>query len=215
MRLDFGDREGDSRGPDQVVLQTCIDTDRDSCRRPVRHPPGIVEPCIQEVAEGGNNGPGYTSYSLDGKDNFTPGAYNPAADAGAPGYNEIMPIVIDGWNLIRSSASDLDDTAGDALESARTLVAYIMDFQKSHNDPVVLVFDSRSGHLDIDHHDTPKLKVVATKNADTYIKKYVDGVPERQRRNLRVVSSDKSVYYHAKSAYAVPVKSEEFWDKLG
>ncbi len=47
------------------------------------------EPCIQEVAEGGNNDLGDTPYGLDGKGNLKPGAYYPAADAGSPGYNEI------------------------------------------------------------------------------------------------------------------------------
>jgi predicted RNA-binding protein with PIN domain len=79
---------------------------------------------------------------------------------------------------------------------------------------MVLVFDSSNEYLGIDRQNTPKLTVVASRNADAYIKKYIDSVPEKQRRNLRVVSSDNEVYYYAKSAYAEPVRSEEFWNKL-
>lgn len=126
-----------------------------------------------------------------------------------------MPIIIDGWNLIRNQNSDIPDDGDDSLEALATLVSYINDFQKTHKDPVVLVFDSSREFLGIDHKNSPILKIVASRNADEYIKRYIDNVPERQRRNLRVVSSDNSIYYYAKSSYAVPVRCEEFWNKLG
>ena len=84
----------------------------------------------------------------------------------------------------------------------------------THNDPIMLVMDSKNEYLDITYRNTDKLSVIPAADADEYIKKYIDDFPERQRRNLRVVSSDKDVYYHAKSAYATPLKSEEFWRKL-
>lgn len=125
-----------------------------------------------------------------------------------------MPIIIDGWNLIRNKRSLIDDTECDSLEAARSLIDYLCDFQKRHKDPITLVFDSTNEYLDMEYTNTAKLKIVPTKDADAYIKRYIDGIPERQRGNLRVVSSDGDVYYYAKSAYAVPVKSEHFWDKL-
>lgn len=125
-----------------------------------------------------------------------------------------MPIIIDGWNFIRNERSDLDDSDGDAVESARTLMAYLQDFQHTHDDPIVVVFDSSREHLDLGHQNDPKLTVIPAKNADAYIKKYIDKVPERQRRNVRVVSSDKEVFYYAKSSYATAVRCEEFWGKL-
>ena len=125
-----------------------------------------------------------------------------------------MPIVIDGWNFIRNNRSDIDDIDGDAMESAASLMGYLNDFQRSHNDPIVVVFDSKSGHLELAYQNTPRLKAVAAINADAYIKRYIDKMPERQRRNLRVISSDNAVYYYAKSAYASPLKSEEFWEKI-
>ena len=125
-----------------------------------------------------------------------------------------MPILIDGWNLIRNSSSPISDEDGDALDSAIHLVAYLNRFQRTHSDPIIVAFDSRREHLDFDYENTPKVKVVATKNADRYIKKYIENVPEKQRRNLRVVSSDNDVFYFAKSSYATPLKCEEFWPKL-
>ena len=125
-----------------------------------------------------------------------------------------MPIIIDGWNLIRSDSSRIEDDGDRSIESAVELIAYLEDFQRLRGDPIVLVFDSTKEHLGIDRQNTAKLTVIAAKNADNYIKKYVDKVPERQRRNLRVVSSDNEVYYYAKSAYAEPLRSEEFWKKL-
>ena len=125
-----------------------------------------------------------------------------------------MPIIIDGWNLIRNKKSAIDDTEGDSLEAARALIEYLGDFQQKHKDPITLVFDSTNEYLDMKYTSTAKLKIVPAKDADAYIKKYIDSVPERQRGNLRVVSSDGDVYYYAKSSYAVPVKSEDFWDKL-
>ena len=125
-----------------------------------------------------------------------------------------MPIIIDGWNLLRSDSSRIDDDGERSIESALELIAYLEDFQKARGDPIVLVFDSTKEYLGIDRQNTAKLTVIAAKNADNYIKKYIDRVPERQRRNLRVVSSDNDVYFYAKSAYAQPQRSEEFWKKL-
>ena len=125
-----------------------------------------------------------------------------------------MPIIIDGWNFIRNNRSDISDDENDALESAKTLIGYLIEFQKQHNDPIVLVLDSSKEFLGIDYHNSKKLTVVPAKNADDYIKRYIDNTPERQRRNLRVISSDSAVYYYAKSNYAQALKCEEFWGKL-
>jgi len=125
-----------------------------------------------------------------------------------------MPIIIDGWNLIRSDSSRIDDDGDRSIEAAVELIAYLEDFQRLRGDPIVLVFDSTKEYLGIDRQNTEKLTVIAAKNADNYIKKYIDNVPERQRRNLRVISSDNDVYFYAKSAYAEPQRSEEFWKKL-
>lgn len=125
-----------------------------------------------------------------------------------------MPIIVDAWNFIRCECSPINDEGRDALEAADDLVRYFADFQRSHHDPVVLVFDSKNEHLGLDHANTDTLKIVATKNADTYIKRYIDRTPERQRRNMRVVSSDNEVYYYAKSSFATPIRSDAFWEKL-
>ncbi len=125
-----------------------------------------------------------------------------------------MPIIIDGWNFIRNRKSDIRDDIGDSLERARTLIAYLSEFQETHSDPIVLVFDSTNEYLDMPYTSTPKLRIVAARDADKYIKKYVQDIPDRQRRNVRVVSSDNDIYYHAKSYSATPLRCEEFWDKL-
>jgi predicted RNA-binding protein with PIN domain len=125
-----------------------------------------------------------------------------------------MPIIIDGWNFIRDRRSGIRDDGEDSLPAAKMLIAYLQDFQHSHNDPIILVFDSRHEFLDIDYKNSPKLRIVPAQDADNYIKRYIDKTPERQRRNLRVVSSDSDVYYYAKSSYATPLKCEEFWNKI-
>jgi len=126
-----------------------------------------------------------------------------------------MPIIIDGWNLLRSDASSIpDDDNARSIEAALELICWLEDFQRSHADPIVLVFDSKNEYLGIEHKNGPKFSVVAARNADKYIKGYIEKIPERQRKNLRVVSSDKDIYYYAKSAYACPIKSDEFWAVL-
>ena len=125
-----------------------------------------------------------------------------------------MPIIIDGWNLIRNRRSSIRDDGEDSLESAQALISYLNEFQETHNDPIVLVFDSTNEYLDMRYSNTPKLRIVAARDADNYIKKYIEETPDRQRRNIRVVSSDNDIYYHAKSYFAVPLKCEAFWDKL-
>jgi len=125
-----------------------------------------------------------------------------------------MPIIIDGWNLIRNRRSDIRDDDTDSLESAKALIMYLSDFQRTHNDPIVLVFDSTNEYLDTRYTSTPKLIVVAARDADGYIRKYIEDTPDRQRPNVRVVSSDKDIYYHAKSYSATPIRCEDFWDKL-
>ena len=125
-----------------------------------------------------------------------------------------MPIIIDGWNFIRNRSSPISDDNGDALDSALHLIAYLNRFQKTHGDPIIVAFDSRREHLDFDYENTPMVKIVAAKNADQYIKKYIEKVPEKQRRNLRVVSSDNEVFFFAKSFYATPIRCEEFWSKM-
>ncbi|OGW83431.1 MAG: hypothetical protein A2987_03165 [Omnitrophica bacterium RIFCSPLOWO2_01_FULL_45_10] len=125
-----------------------------------------------------------------------------------------MPIIIDGWNLIRSGESDIDDIEEESIESAKKLISYLKTFQETHKDAITVVFDSSREYLDLNHDNNTALSVVPARNADEYIKKYVDEIPERQRRNLRVVSSDNDIYYYAKKSYAAPIKSEEFWHKL-
>jgi len=125
-----------------------------------------------------------------------------------------MPIIIDGWNFIRDENSEIDDTEGEALDSARILLSYLDDFQRSHNDPITVVFDSRHEYLDMKYENSPKLRIVPSRNADDYIKRYIDNVPSREKRNLRVVSSDSDVYFYAKSSGATPLKAEDFWDTV-
>jgi predicted RNA-binding protein with PIN domain len=125
-----------------------------------------------------------------------------------------MPIIIDAWNFIRDENSIIDDTRGSGLEVAGELISCLEAFQTTHNDPIILVFDSRTAFLDVPCRKNAKFAVVATRNADEYIKKYVEKVPEKQRRNLRVVSSDTDVYYHAKSSYATAIRCGEFWSKV-
>lgn len=123
-----------------------------------------------------------------------------------------MPLIIDGWNLIRCGASDLKDE--ESLDAARILIASLQDFQRTHNDPIVLVFDSTNEYLDIRYHNNTKLTVVPARDADSYIKSYIDTIPERQRPNVRVVSSDNSVYFYARDSRAIPIRAEVFWKKL-
>lgn len=125
-----------------------------------------------------------------------------------------MPIIIDGWNFIRSSESDISDDESESIAAVRALIARLEGFQETHKDPIVLVFDSTREYLETGYRSCPKLTVVPSRDADAYIKRYIDKVPERQRRNLRVVSSDNDVYHYAKSSYATPMRCGEFWNKL-
>jgi len=126
-----------------------------------------------------------------------------------------VPIIIDGWKCIRSPESRISDDGGDSVEAARRLIARLDGFQQTHRDPIVLVFDSTREYMETGYRSGPMLTVVPSRDADEYIKRYIDRVPERQRRNLRVVSSDNDIYYYARSSYATPLRSGEFWDKLG
>jgi len=123
-----------------------------------------------------------------------------------------MPILIDGWNMVRHEGSGID--YDDALAGASHLIAILEKFQETHADPIILVFDSKNEYLDIPERGTAKLRIVAARNADSWIKRHIDSIPARQRRNLRVVSSDRSLYFYAKDARATPVKCEEFWGKI-
>ena len=123
-----------------------------------------------------------------------------------------MPILIDGWNFIRDPRSRLKDK--EPLEAAGLLIGYLQTFQLTHSDPIILVFDSKREFLDMKYRNSPKLTVIPARDADDYIKRYLDQIPTRQRRNIRVVSSDNSVYYYARSSYATVIKCEEFWSKL-
>jgi predicted RNA-binding protein with PIN domain len=125
-----------------------------------------------------------------------------------------MPILIDGWNLIRDGDSDIADEEGDYLDSARELISYLKEYQTHHKDPMIVVFDSKHEYIDIDHRNTANLTVIPAKDADDFIMDYVASAPERQRRNIRVVSSDNSVYYESRRAGATPLRSAEFWEKL-
>lgn len=125
-----------------------------------------------------------------------------------------MPIIIDGWNLIRDRSSAIRDDDTDSLEAAAKMISYLTQFQLTHSDPIVLVFDSSNEFLDMHYTNSQLLTVVPARSADAYIKKYIDETPERQRRNLRVVSSDNDVYFYAKSSYATPMRCGEFWGKL-
>lgn len=123
-----------------------------------------------------------------------------------------MPIIIDGWNLIRCDRSPLWDK--ESLAAARSLIFNLQGYQKNRKDPMILVFDSKNEYLDIPYTNTDKLTIVPTPDADAYIKRLIDNVPIKQRNNYRVVSSDKAVYLYARGSYANVMKCEEFWKKL-
>lgn len=125
-----------------------------------------------------------------------------------------MPIIIDGWNFIRDPRSEIPDDDSDSLDAARLLIDNLSRFQITHNDPIVLVFDSTREYLDIRYTNTEKLSIVPSRDADEYIKKYIEDTPDRQRPNIRVVSSDNDIYYFAKSYSAKPLRCGEFWKKL-
>lgn len=125
-----------------------------------------------------------------------------------------MPLLIDGWNLIRCEGCELSDPDIEPLESLRSLIDILERFQSTHNDPIILVMDSKNEYLGIDHRNNSKLKVVAAGDADSYIKRFIDNTPEKQRKNLRVVSSDNDIYYYARGSSAKPLRSDEFWEKL-
>jgi predicted RNA-binding protein with PIN domain len=123
-------------------------------------------------------------------------------------------LIIDGWNFIRSPESDISDDDGGSIAAVKMLIARLEGFQQTHSDPILLVLDSTNEYLETGYRSGPKLTVVPSRDADDYIKRYIDKVPERQRRNLRVVSSDNDVFYYAKSSYATPMRCGEFWNKL-
>ena len=79
---------------------------------------------------------------------------------------------------------------------------------------MVIVFDSTNEYLGLGRVNVNNLKVVASSDADSYIKRYIDRTPPNQRRNVLVVSSDNDIYYYAKSSYATPLRCGEFWRKL-
>ena len=110
-----------------------------------------------------------------------------------------MPIIIDGWNLIRAPESPISDDESDSIEAAKDLIALLEGFQETHSDPIVLVFDSTHEYMETGYRSNPGLTVVPSRDADAYIKRYIDNVPEKQRRNVRVISSDNDIYYYAKS----------------
>ena len=78
-----------------------------------------------------------------------------------------MPILIDGWNMVRQEGSGID--YDDALAGAMHLIAILEKFQESHADPITLVFDSKNEYLDIPIKSTAKLHIVAARDADGYI----------------------------------------------
>ena len=98
-----------------------------------------------------------------------------------------MPILIDGWNFIRDESSSIQDVESEALESAKLLIDYLAQFQKTHSDPIVVVFDSSNEFLGIDYKNSAKLSIIPSSDADDYIKRYIDKTPEKQRRNIRAV----------------------------
>jgi predicted RNA-binding protein with PIN domain len=126
-----------------------------------------------------------------------------------------LPIIIDGWNFLRAPESRISDDNTDSLDAAERLIAWLQGFQQTHRDPIILVFDSTNEYLELRYSNSPQLTVVPSRDADAYIKRYIDETPEKQRRNLRVVSSDNDVFYYAKSSYATPLRCGEFWSKLG
>jgi predicted RNA-binding protein with PIN domain len=123
-----------------------------------------------------------------------------------------MPIIIDGWNLIRDRNSLLRDQ--EPLQAASALLSRLQSFQSRHSDPIVVVFDSSNEYLEIPYRNTSKMKIIPTPDADDYIKRYLDQVPANQRRNYRVISSDLSVYDYARSSSAQAIRCGEFWNRL-
>jgi len=125
-----------------------------------------------------------------------------------------MPLIIDGWNLLRNKNSDIKVHRDSLMDSVGALVSRLEVYQMCHSDPITVVFDSRRRDSRIAFPRTSRLRILTAEDADDHIKRSIESTPPEQRRNLRVVSSDNEICAYAKLHSATVLRSDEFWAKL-
>ena len=120
-----------------------------------------------------------------------------------------MPVIIDGYNLLRSieklGLEDITDVK---------MCHVISHYLKSNDDWGVVVFDG-IGPRDKSGFNFSNLKIVfsgANTEADSIIEKEIaeNSAPKR----LIVVSSDRRIRFAAKKRSAPDVKSDIFWHQV-
>jgi len=123
-------------------------------------------------------------------------------------------IIIDGYNLIRQSAS-LSILDQQDIQSAReTLIEILAAYKKMKRHPITVVFDGASAPQFSPNRDQQKgIKIVFSRtgeSADAVIKT----MARREREKALVVSSDRDVVDSAASQGAATISSPSFESKL-
>ncbi len=127
-----------------------------------------------------------------------------------------MWVIIDGYNVIRSSGF-ADDYSFNKLENQRnTFISLLSDYASSSSNRVSVVFDA--ANTDSLHWTRGQVDGVDVyyssggQTADDLIKDLVEGA--QNPRDCMVVTSDKEIQYFARSLGASIVSARDLYAKL-
>ena len=125
-----------------------------------------------------------------------------------------LHVIIDGYNLIRSSDSWRALDAEDILLGREALIARLADYKKIKSHRLTVVFDGTSAPFGTSRHYTDKGVQIRFsrpgETADAVIKRMV----AKERQRALVVSSDREVASAAEAKGAAIIGAGEFEFKL-
>ncbi|MGH1363516.1 MAG: NYN domain-containing protein [Calditrichia bacterium] len=118
-------------------------------------------------------------------------------------------IVIDGYNLLRSSAYPLAQKL-DLEEQRNELIRQLQTYSAKRGEKIVLVFDNSSGSMHQKSHGS-LLHIIysaASQEADDVIQALIR--KSSNARSMIIVSSDRAIRHTAKDHGAMSMRSESF-----
>ena len=125
-----------------------------------------------------------------------------------------LHIIIDGYNLIRQSASLSRLDEQDILLGREALVDKLAAYRKIRHHPITVVFDGQnSPTFSLQRHRQKGISIRFSPkrtSADEVIKR----MASREREKALVVSSDRDVIDYAASCGAATISAQEFEAKI-
>ncbi len=125
-----------------------------------------------------------------------------------------LHIIIDGYNLIRQSASLSRLDGQDILLGREALVDRLAAYRKIKHHPVTVVFDGQSSPVFSQQRQRQKGISIRFSPKGTSADEIIKRMAAREREKALVVSSDRDIIDYAAACGAATISAQQFEAKI-